>query len=640
MTRSLRLVLGCVALLVGVGLMVGWYASRPGRGELTTMLYNKPSVMTVAYKAYGNPAAASGKYWLSKVVLENTGKGPLRDVKVSYQVPDYISWTSPDQVAELLPGQSAVFVWYPKFPASVTKLRSKTPASLEVKFEFNDGKQVQSRIEKREFALRGVTEFEFTSLPASEIVSYYDYYDNQELCAAYVTDEDPAVKTYYTKISEVSGGIGIISTQKELQQLARSTYDFMVSTGMTYSGAKGVPEAVGGDARSMVQSMRLPRDVIYGNSGLCVELAYLWAAIGQTAGAKPYLVFIPGHCFVILEASDGSKLPVECTMIGGAAGGNLSAAGTFEDAVNSAGKTLDQVFQQGQPIQILDVQQYQGEGVRPPELEDINRTELVRFLDDLRTRHGRGGNNQIAMNDPRGGGNQPVPPPQNDPNVDPNPQPVPPPQPNPNIDPNPQPVPPPQPDPNYPDPQPTPPPQPDPNYPNPNPVPPPSPNPNPNPNPGPNPTPNGMAIWQDQGNRVALPYPNTWQLNQQGVQQLQQYMPGYQFSAFDPQSFAAVDVVFFDRMDMQKSAEAMLNFLTQMGANPQTGQAQMSQIAGRQAMNIPITLQGQQGAIQGALTFITLNGGVVCISVAAPQQSIQQATPIFGQILGGLKING
>jgi hypothetical protein len=117
-------------------------------------------------------------------------------------------------------------------------------------------------------------------------------------------------------------------------------------------------------------------------------------------------------------------------------------------------------------------------------------------------------------------------------------------------------------------------------------------------------------------------------------------MPGYQFSAFDPQTFAAVDVVFFDRMDMQKSAEAMLNFLTQMGANPQAGQGQMNQIAGKQAMTIPITLQGQQGPIQGALTFITINGGVVCVSVAAPGQATQQATPIFGQILSGIKING
>lgn len=635
MTRTLRLILGCIAMLVGLGLMVGWFASRPGRGELTSMLYTKPSVMTVAYKAYGNPQAANGKYWLSKIVLENTGKGPLRDVKVSYQIPDYIQWTSPDQVPELMPGQSAVFVWYPKFPASVTKLRSKTPASLEVKFEYNDGSQNQSRIEKREFALRGVTEFEFTSLPASEIVSYYDLYDNQELAAAYVTDEDPAVKTYYTKISEASGGINIISGQRELVQLAKSIYDFMVSTGMTYSGAKGVPESIG-DSRSFVQSMRLPRDVIYGNSGLCVELAYLWASLGQSAGAKPYLVFIPGHCFVILESTDGTQLPVECTMIGGGAGGNLEAAGTFDQAVESAGKTLQQVMQQGQPITILDVQQYQGEGIRPPELEEINRPELVRFLDDLRARHGNGNgnaNNQVVLNNNNGNNNQPVPPPGGDPNVNPNPNP----NPTPNVDPNPQPVPPPQPDPNIdPNPQPIPPPGGDPNV-NPNPVP--GPNPNPNPNPNPQPAAN-MTVWQDPKNRMSLPYPNTWQKNDQMLQQYQQYFPGYVLSAADPQNGASVDVIFFDGADMQKGAETLLNFFTQMGANPQAGQGQMTEISGRKTLSLPVTLQGQMGPIQGVINFITTNNGVVAVSVFAPGQSTQAAAPVFGQILGGIKMNG
>lgn len=636
-------------MLVGLGLMVGWYASRPGRGELTSMLYNKPSVMTVAYKAYGNPQAANGKYWLSKIVLENTGKGPLRDVKVSYQIPDYITWTSPDQVPELQPGQSAVFVWYPKFPASVTKLRSKTPASLEVKFEYNDGSQNHSRIEKREFALRGVTEFEFTSLPASEIVSYYDLYDNQELAAAYVTDEDPAVKTYYTKVSEVSGGINIINGERELVQLARSIYDFMVSTGMTYSGAKGVPESTG-DSRSFVQSMRLPRDVIYGNSGLCVELAYLWASLSQSAGAKPYLVFIPGHCFVILESLDGTQLPVECTMIGGGAGGNMEAAGSFQQAVESASKTLQQVMQQGQPITILDVQQYQGEGIRPPELEDVNRPELVRFLDDLRARrgnsNGNANNNQLAMNN-NNNNNQPVPPPGGDPNQNPNP--------NPNVDPNPQPVPPPGVDPNVnPNPQPQPDPNIDPNSdpgfdPNPQPVPPPGVDPNPNPMPGPGPGPGpgpnpqpaaNMTVWQDGQNRMSLPYPNTWQRNDQMLQQYQQYFPGYVLSAADPQTGASVDVIFFDRLDMQKAAETLLNFFTQMGANPQAGQGQMTEISGRKTLALPVTLQGQMGPIQGVVNIITTNSGVVAVSVFAPGQSTQAAAPVFGQILGGIRMNG
>jgi hypothetical protein len=149
-----------------------------------------------------------------------------------------------------------------------------------------------------------------------------------------------------------------------------------------------------------------------------------------------------------------------------------------------------------------------------------------------------------------------------------------------------------------------------------------------------------MTTWQDSRNRITLPYPNTWQLNTQAVQGMQPYLPGYVFSAGDPQTSATVDVVFFDNMDAQNAAQTLLNLFQQMGGNPQTGNPQQIQIAGKQTLSIPVTLQGQAGAIVGAMNFITINGGVVAVSVAAPQQNSQSASSAFGQILGGIKISG
>lgn len=147
-------------------------------------------------------------------------------------------------------------------------------------------------------------------------------------------------------------------------------------------------------------------------------------------------------------------------------------------------------------------------------------------------------------------------------------------------------------------------------------------------------------MWSDARKRISMPYPQSWMLNEQGVQALKQYLPGYELSAVDPQTAASVDVVFFDGQDMQTAAQTMLNLFTQMGANPQTGQGQMSQIAGKQAMSIPLTLNGQMGSVQGIMTFITINGGVVCVTVASPSQSTQAATPVFTQILAGIRFNG
>ncbi len=149
-----------------------------------------------------------------------------------------------------------------------------------------------------------------------------------------------------------------------------------------------------------------------------------------------------------------------------------------------------------------------------------------------------------------------------------------------------------------------------------------------------------MTTWSDPRGRISLPYPNTWMVNAQTVQQIQQYLPGYMLSASDAQTLAGVDVVFFDNMDAQNAAQAMLNFFRQMGAQPQTGQAQMVKIAGRDTLTIPLTLSGPGGAVVGAMNFISINGGVVAVSVASPQQATQQSASVFAQILAGIKISG
>jgi hypothetical protein len=397
--RKLVLFSGVALLALGIILLAAWAVFGRPAGNLSVKVYWQPTVMTVAYKTYGNPEAARGKYWFAKSVLENTGRGSLKNVKVYYQIPDYIPWTTADEVAEILPGETVVFVYYPKFPAKVTSIRTRTPATLEVKIEYDGA--AEPHLEKRDFEFRGLSEFSYTNIPANEILTYYDLFDNDPLLASFVTDEDPLVKTFYAKVSEAYGGINSMDKGKDLVQMARSVYDYMVSLGMTYSGAKGLPERVG-DVTSLVQSIRMPRDVIEGNSGLCIELALLWCSIAQAAGAKAYLILIPGHAFTILQAGDGTMLPIECTGVGGGAGGNLGAAMTFDQAVKSAAKTLDDTIQRGDPLEKLDIQSLQARGIRPPELEAKDPAELSKLLDDRR--HGARRTvvyRQVAENTPR-----------------------------------------------------------------------------------------------------------------------------------------------------------------------------------------------------------------------------------------------
>jgi hypothetical protein len=395
--------------IVGLGLVAISFFVGKGKGDLDLKFVAKPTLMTAAYKVYGNPQAVGGKYWLGKVTLKNTGSGSLKDMKISYRIPDYLDWTTPVNYSEVLPNQTVVYAIYPRLPGRVTDITSMTNSSLEVKIEYSDGLASKSRVERRDFSFRGVSEIEYSSLPSSEILNYYDMNDNAELNSAWVTEEDPAVRTFYAKIAEKAGGFGTMGNERDITQLARSTYNFMCATGMTYTGTKGLAEKKGDDY-VLVQSMRLPRDMIYQNSGLCVELAQLWASIALNSGARCYLVMIPGHCFPVLVATDGTMLPIESTGIGGSFdGGNLGAAISFEDAVKAGIENFNKVRSGQTPFIIVDVLDYRDQGIRPPELKAIDQTAFIRMLDERFASRGGGreqtrGGGTVVRNDTGGGG--------------------------------------------------------------------------------------------------------------------------------------------------------------------------------------------------------------------------------------------
>jgi len=370
--RILCLVFGVLGMLAGAAFGAAWAVMRPGPGVMEYKLVVKPSVITVAYKAYGNPAAANGKYWLSKLLFENTGASPLTHVKVSYHLGELLAWTTPDEIPELLPHQVTALALYPKLSSRITQTRSTTPETLEVKIEWTAGDKHEEKTEKRDIQIRGATEIEYTSLPASDVISWYDHFDNSELCACYVTDEDEVVKGYLGKISEWSGGIHSCANAKDLATVMKKIFNFESYTGMTYALAKGDSESVG-ESDTLIQSIRLPRDVIYQNSGLCIELALLMCTLGRAAGADAYLMMIPGHAFPVLKAGDGDLLAFESTAVGGA---------PFEKALEFGMNNLKKCFDGEIPHIMVEIAWEQKHGMRPPELERADLAGLAKILND------------------------------------------------------------------------------------------------------------------------------------------------------------------------------------------------------------------------------------------------------------------
>jgi hypothetical protein len=292
MKRILQLAAGACLLLglVSIGL---FFVRGAGAGKL---VWEPPivrkSLMTFAYEVYANPAVQNGRYFLSKIVFRNSGTAPVRDFSISYQIPDYVPWTTPETHSEIQPGQTVVQLFYPQLPGKVTQLTNDTTATLETRIRWADKPgQMKEEVLRSNFDLRGVNEIEYTDMPASEVLTWYDMFATSPFAIAMVTPNDPVVKEFAAEITKRTGGTmaGIAGGPEEIIKLMKATYDYMCATGMRYTSDEGVPETLG-DVHTMVQTVRLPRDVIMSNEGLCVELAILWASVMENLGCQTTIV--------------------------------------------------------------------------------------------------------------------------------------------------------------------------------------------------------------------------------------------------------------------------------------------------------------------------------------------------------------
>ncbi len=350
-------------------------AAKPGLLSWDSPTFRK-SIMSFGYKVYANPQVGDGRYFLSKVVLKNSGGRPIRDLTVSYQVPDYIPWTTPEVASELPAGTSVVKLYYPKFPERITHLANQTTASLEIKMQWREeGGTTREQVLRDDFTIYGVNEVQYSDLPADDILTWYDQWNLGQFVVCMVTPNDPIVKEYAAAITKRMGGTLAGATQdpEQVVELMKATYDYMRETGMRYASAEGVPVSIG-DARTLVQTVRLPRDVITTNNGLCIELAILWASILDQLGCQTYIVMRPGHAFTIVQAGD-KYYPVECTAITPKAVGSNTDV-PFEKAMQMAMEDL-----QKQQYKIFySVQQYRSQGYASPELPDVDVDKVKGML--------------------------------------------------------------------------------------------------------------------------------------------------------------------------------------------------------------------------------------------------------------------
>ncbi len=368
-----RIIIPILIAIFGL-LLVGFsfIANRGNNGTLDMDIVKTETIMPAAHLVYANENALEGKYYLFKAKLTNNTNATLEDVTVRYRIPGFIEWTELDVIGELFPGQTAAVRCYPKFKDNIVDKMTESTEKAEIEVTWDGASEDDFVEEDFAFKISGRKEYKFTNIPANEIAGWADVHNNDDLLACFVTPNDPIVQYYTQNIQEkiLKGESASVSKDpKEAVRFLMGIYNATLLSHMVYSGTKMMPESLQ-DVSKFSQENRLPREVITGNTGLCLELSLLYASVLSNAGIDPIIFLVPGHAYPGFKMR-GQYFAIEATGIGGEGLGNIASA---EDAFNTGQKQLGEFFKNAQQADprytMVDIHEVNQRGGVPMALTD------------------------------------------------------------------------------------------------------------------------------------------------------------------------------------------------------------------------------------------------------------------------------
>ncbi|MFK7970475.1 MAG: hypothetical protein AB8F95_08915 [Bacteroidia bacterium] len=385
-------------LLAGACLFaVSFFTGSSGSDDVDVEIQKVAYVMPAAHQVYANKEALDGKHYLFKARIKNNSGKALEDVTVRYRVPGFIEWTELDVIGEMFEGQTAAVVCYPKFKEEITAKMTESLEKAEIEITW-DGAEEDDVIEE-EFAFRitNRNEFIFTNVPKSEVAGWADVFSNKELLACFVTPNDPIVK-YYTQVLQekvLKGESAAVAQDvKGAVNVLCGIYEATRMSHMVYSSTQFIPKQMD-DVSSSAQHNRLPREVITGNTGLCLELSLLYASVLSAAGIDPIIYLIPGHAYPGFKMK-GQYYAIEATGIGGEGLGSISDVKTAFEAGQKQLQEFIQKAQMGDPrYAIIDVHALHGQGVTPMNLNDD--AFMRKKVDEIAAKFAPGATKNVAV---------------------------------------------------------------------------------------------------------------------------------------------------------------------------------------------------------------------------------------------------
>ncbi|MEZ4801698.1 MAG: hypothetical protein R2797_02920 [Gelidibacter sp.] len=368
-SKLIPIIIASVGLLL---LVASFLFKGSASGDLDVDIVKADFIMPAAHRVYANPDALNGKYYLFKAKITNNTDQTLEDVTVRYQIPGYIDWTELTVSGEMFPGQTLVVPCYPKFEDKITEKTTESVEKAQIEISWDGASEDDIVEEEFSFKMTNRNEYVYTGIKKEEISTWSDMFDNDALVACFVTPNDPIVKYYTQNLQEklMRGEAASVSNKPEDGvRLLASIYEGTRMSHMVYSGTKGIPQSTE-DVQSIVQQVRLPREVITGNTGLCIELSCLYASVLSAAGLDPIIYLIPGHAYPGFRMN-GQYYAIEATGINGEGLGGIMSA---EEAFKRGTEELNDFFkyaQSGDPrYTLVDIHGVNQQGATAMDLKD------------------------------------------------------------------------------------------------------------------------------------------------------------------------------------------------------------------------------------------------------------------------------
>ena len=200
------------------------------------------------------------------------------------------------------------------------------------------------------------------------IWSLHSPWDTEYLIAAWVTPKNPVVEKILSIAKErlygrsLSGYLG-----SNVQEQVRAIFNAVRDIGVSY-----VNSTVSFGQVGFTQRIRLPNESISQKAANCIDGAVLLASLFENIGLEPLIIIVPGHAFIGVKLSLGSKetLFIETTLLGREIVESiLTGETTFDAAVRAANEKYIRASYESQykpdALHIVDIKKAREIGIYP-----------------------------------------------------------------------------------------------------------------------------------------------------------------------------------------------------------------------------------------------------------------------------------